>query len=144
MLVPNKMEKEKENNLITIEGRKFHGVNQELSAAQDDYLIGQLRLAGALDLLLAAEKNPTENTADVLLTQIIVSGRSSHVLAGCLTEAGKKWSFEEATRNANTFAAITNAEDKQAMRTAIVGFVVGFFQYATAFAAISRKSSLQN
>ena len=132
-----------ENNLITIAGRKFHGVTQDLSAAQDDYLIGQLRLAGALDILLAAEKNP-EATAEVLLTQIMVSGRSSYVLAGCLTEDGKRWNFEEAARNADLFSEVTDAEDKRAMSSAMVGFVVGFFQYATAFAATSRKSFLPN
>ena len=132
-----------EENLITIGGRQFHGVTQELSAAQDDYLVGQLRLAGALELLLAAEKDP-EQTAEALLTQIMVSGRVPHVLAGCLTEEGKQWTFEEAKRNAELFAAVTKAEDKQAMRTATVGFVVGFFRFATAFTATSRKSSLPN
>jgi hypothetical protein len=132
-----------EANLITIAGRKFQGVTQELSAAQDDWVIGQLRLAGALELLLSAEKNPTM-TAEALLTQIMISGRAPQVLAGILTETGKKWTHEEATRNAEIFAAITNNDDKQQMRTAIVGFVVGFFQYAKAFAGISPKSSLLN
>jgi hypothetical protein len=131
-----------EQNLITINGRQFHGVSQELSAAQDDYLIGQLRLAGALNLLLD-EKNPAA-TSEALLTQIMVSGRAAHILAGCLTEQGKQWTFEEATRNAAAFSAVTNLEDKRAMNTAIVGFVVGFFQFARAFAAISPKSSLPN
>jgi hypothetical protein len=133
-----------QENLVTIGGRQFTGVTQELSAAQDDYLMGQLRLAGALELVLAAEMDP-EKTAEALLTQIMISGRAPQVLAGCLTEAGKQqWSFEEATRNARLFADTTNAQDKQAMRTAIVGFVVGFFQFAIAFATTSRKSSLQN
>jgi hypothetical protein len=131
------------SNLITIAGRKFHGVTQELSAAQDDYIIGQLRLAGALEIVLSAKKNP-ESTTEALLTQIMVSGRAPYVLAGCLTETGKQWTYDEATRNAGIFAAITNHDDKQQMRTAIVGFVVGFFQYATAFAEISRKSFLPN
>jgi hypothetical protein len=132
-----------EANLITIGGRQFHGVSQELSASQDHYIIGQLRLAGALQLLNPAEKNP-EATAEALLTQIMVSGRAPYILAGCLTEQGKRWTFEEASRNAEVFAAVTNNDDKLAMSSAIVGFVVGFFQFATAFAAISRKSSLPN
>jgi hypothetical protein len=49
-----------EDNLITIGDRKFQGVTQELSAAQDDYMIGQLRLAGALELVLSASKNPDD------------------------------------------------------------------------------------
>ena len=132
-----------EQKPVTIAGRKFNGVTQELSAAQDDWIIGHLRQAGALELLLSAEKNPTM-TAEALLTQIMVSGRAPHILAGCLTEAGKKWTHEEAVRNADIFAAVTDNDDKQQMRTTIVGFVVGFFQYAKAFASISPKSSLPN
>ncbi len=129
---------------IIIDGRQFQGVTQELSAAQDDYIIGQLRLAGALDLLMAARSTPSEEVAEALLTQILVSGRAAHVLAGCLTEAGKEWSFEDAAHNSVRFASSTSAEDKKAMRAAIVGFVVGFFQYANQFAGISPKSSNQN
>jgi len=142
---------------IIIDGREFHGVTQELSAAQDDYLIGQLRLAGALDVMLGVGGRPgprqgepgdkidapetPEEQAERLLTQIMISGRGAQVLAGCLTEAGKPWTFEEATRNAAIFAAITNAQDKLAMREAIVGFVTGFFLYANRSARTSRKSS---
>jgi hypothetical protein len=129
-------------NLVTIDGRKFHGVNQELSAAQDDYIMGHLRLAGALELVLS-DKKP-ESTAEALLTQIMVSGRTHYILAGCLTEDGKKWTHEEAAKNAEVFGSITNNDDKTQMRTAIVGFVVGFFQYATAFARTSLKSSRPN
>ncbi len=132
-----------DSDVITICGRQFHGITQELSAAQDDYLVGQLRLAGALELLLAFEKQP-DQTAEALLTQIMVSGRGPQVLAGCLTEVGKKWTFDEAKRNAETFAAVTEAADKQAMRSATVGFVVGFFQFATAYARTSQRSSRQN
>jgi hypothetical protein len=128
---------------ITIGGRKFHGVGQELSAAQDDYLIGHIRLAGALDLVLAATRDP-ETTAEALLTQIMISGRSPYILAGCLTEEGKQWTYEEAKHNAEFFAVVTNNDDKLAMRTAMVGFVVGFFQFATAFARTSPKSSRPN
>ncbi len=128
---------------ITISGRKFRGVGQELSAAQDDYLIGHIRLAGALDLVLAATRDP-ETTAEALLTQIMVSGRSPYILAGCLTEEGKQWTYEEAKQNAELFASITNNDDKLAMRTAMVGFVVGFFQFATAFARTSPKSLRPN
>jgi len=131
------------DKVLTIDGREFHGVTQELSAAQDDYLIGHLRLAGALDALLAAKEDP-EIQAERLLTQIMISGRGPQVLAGCLTEVGKPWTFEEASRNATRFAAITDAQDKQAMREAIVSFVMGFFLYANQSVKTSRKSSSQS
>lgn len=131
--------------VVTIGGRKFHGVTQELSAGQDDYLFGHLREAGALELLDAGRAgNQPELTTEDLLTRIMISGRSPHVLAGCLTEIGKPWTFEDAARNAAIFAAITNPADKAIMRAEIVGFVIGFFQFATAYAETSRKSSLPN
>lgn len=144
-------------NTITIDGRRFHGVTQELSALQDQYLIGQLRLAGALEVLTVkvhktaavgpssvlpgVELADPEQTAASLLTQIMISGRASHVLAGCLTEEGKSWTVGEAERNAALFAGITSSEDKRAMTDALLGFVLGFFQYATASVATFRKSS---
>jgi hypothetical protein len=130
-----------DQKIVTIDGRQFHGVDQELSAAQDDYVIGQLRLAGAVDLLIATREKPEETNAERLLTQLMISGRTAQVLAGCLTEVGKEWSFEEASRNALCFAATKNPDDKKAMREAMVGFVVGFFQYALQSSRISLKSS---
>lgn len=128
--------------VLRIDGREFHGVTQELSAAQDDYLIGQLRLAGAMEILLGKDK--PEIRAERLLTQIMISGRGAQILAGCLTEAGKSWTFEEAARNAARFAAITAAADKAAMRTAVVHLVSGFFLYALRSAPTSLKSSARS
>jgi len=129
--------------ILTIDGREFHGVTQELSAAQDDFLIGQLRLAGAIDAIVSMQEKP-ETQAERLLTQLMVSGRAPHVLAGCLTEVGKTWTFEDAVRNAARFAAITSLKDKMAMREAIVHFVAGFFLFAIESGATSRKSSSPN
>jgi hypothetical protein len=136
------MPTETKEQLIRIGGREFHGVTQELSAAQDDYLVGQLRKAGALELVLSADPKNADHTAEALLTQIMISGRGPQVLAGVLTEVGKKWTFEDAARNAELFSQITDIDSKREMRTAIVGFVVGFFQFATAYAKTFQKSSL--
>lgn len=127
---------------ITIDGRQFHGVTQELSAAQDHYLVGQLRLAGALEALTQKEK--PEEATEMMLTQILVSGRAPFVLAGCLTEEGKPWTFAEAGANAAAFASVTNAAEKKAMMDSLVSFVLGFFQFAIASVATSRKSSSPN
>src|SRR5215831_16977353 len=104
------METQNTEQVITIAGRQYHGVSQELSAAQDDYLIGQLRRAGALELVLAADPRNAAETAESLLTQIMISGRSPEVLAGMLTEVGKKWTFEDAQKNAKLFAEITEID----------------------------------
>jgi hypothetical protein len=138
------MDTQTKEQAIMIAGRQFQGVTQELSAAQDDYLIGQLRKAGALELVLSADETKAEQTAEALLTQIMISGKSPEVLAGVLTEVGKKWTFEDAQKNARIFAEVTDIDSKREMRTATVGFVVGFFQFATAYAKTFRKSSLPN
>lgn len=129
--------------VITIGGRHFHGITQELPAAQDHYLIGQLRLAGALELIGNSKADP-EDASVALLTQLLVSGRAHHVLAGCLTEEGKAWNVEEARHNATLFAETRDDADKRAMRDALLGLVLGFFQYATASVATSLKSSNPN
>jgi len=133
---------------ITIANRQFRGVTQDLSAAQDDYLIGHLRLAGAMGVLAPTATGAApapEERAEALLTQILVSGRAAYVLAGCLTEiregAPVPWTAEEANRNALWFAGLTDPDAKRALRDALIGFVLGFFWFATASVAISRKSS---
>jgi hypothetical protein len=130
---------------ITIAGRKFHGITQELSAAQDDYLMGQLRLAGALEIFTApavpGTDVPAEELAESLLTRLLVSGRAAHVLAGCLTPEGESWSVEAAEQYAKQFSAITDPADKLIMRGALVAFVLGFFKYARASMATFPSSS---
>jgi len=114
---------------ITLDGRKFTGITQALTANQDDYILAHLRLAGAIEVLsdLDGVKRTKEQRAEDLLTQILLSGRTQHVLAGCLTEDGKVWTREEANANAARFAGITDIEEKTAMRSSIVKFVIGFF-----------------
>jgi hypothetical protein len=114
---------------ITLDGRTFQGITQALTANQDDYILAHLRLAGAIDVVsdLDGVQRMKEQRAEDLLTRILLSGRTHHILAGCLTEEGKVWNRAAADANAARFAAITDAEEKTAMRSAIVKFVIGFF-----------------
>lgn len=128
---------------ITLDGRKFTGIAQSLTANQDDYIIAHLRLSGAIEILsdLDGVKRTKEKRAEDLLTQILLSGRTHHILAGCLTEDGKVWSRPEADRNAARFSAVTDPGEKDAMRSSIVKFVIGFFSLGEPSSEISRKSS---
>lgn len=128
---------------FTLDGRKFRPVGMALTASQDDYILGHLRLAGALEALSGADgvERASEAKAEELLTRILVSGRAPRILAGCLTEEGKRWTREEADRNAAIFAEITDADEKLAMRAAVVRIVVGFFSFGKESSATSRKSS---
>jgi hypothetical protein len=128
---------------ITLDGRKFHGIAQSLTANQDDYILAHLRLAGAIEVLhgLDGKERSEEKRAEDLLTQILLSGRTHHILAGCLTEEGKTWTRAEADANAARFAAITDVAEKTAMRKSIVGFVIGFFSLGAPSSGTSPKSS---
>lgn len=130
---------------LKLDGREFSGITQSLSANQDDYILAHLRKAGALEVLGDIRvKRTQQQKAEDLLTEILLSGRAHHILAGCLTEVGKKWTRAEADRNAALFAEITDAADKAVMRSSIVSFVIGFFQFGETLPATSRKSSSRN
>jgi hypothetical protein len=127
---------------IRLDGREFQGITQELTASQDDYLLGHLRSAGALEIVGDLDKKRTpRKRAEDLLTAVMLAGRTYHVIAGCLTENGKKWTRAEADRNAERFAEIISAEEKQGMRVAITRFVIGFFQLGEPSSMNSPKSS---
>jgi len=128
---------------ITLDGRKFHGITQALTANQDDYILAHLRLAGAIEVLhdLDGIERTKEKRAEDLLTRILLSGRTHHILSGCLTEDGKVWSRLEADANATRFAALTETAEKLAMRKSIVEFVIGFFTLGEPSSETSRKSS---
>jgi hypothetical protein len=132
------------NENIKLDGREFTGITQSLTANQDDYLLGHLRQAGALEVLgdIDEKRTPKKRYED-LLTRILLSGRKHYILAGFLTEVGKKWSRVDADRNAAAFAEITDQAEKQAMQTTIVGFVLIFFQQEDRLSKSSRKSSSQ-
>jgi hypothetical protein len=133
------------NDTITLDGRTFHGVSQALTSSQDDYILAHLRVAGALEVLgdLDGVEREPKQRADELLTRILLSGRKQYILAGCLTEVGKTWNRSDAERNAAKFAALTGAEEKAAMTSAIVTFVIGFFQLGEQSSESSPKSSSQ-
>ncbi|MCU1317431.1 MAG: hypothetical protein JWN63_2753 [Candidatus Acidoferrum typicum] len=128
---------------ITLDGRKFRGISQALTSNQDDYILAHLRLAGSIEVMSDPDgvKRTKEQRAEDLLTRILLSGRTHHILAGCLTEEGKVWNRTEADANAARFAAIIDVSEKQAMRSAIVGFVIDFFGFRE---AASENSSSQN
>jgi hypothetical protein len=112
---------------ITLDGRTFSGLSQSISARQNDYVLGHLRETGAIGVPTEFDgkgARTREQKAQDLLTHILKSGCKNFILAGVLTEIGKKWSSEEANRNAALFAGITDGAEKVAGQTAIVKFVV--------------------
>lgn len=124
---------------LKLDGRDFVGISQTLTANQDDYILAHLRLSGAIEVL--SDPTNKEKKAENLLTQILLSGRTHQILAGCLTEVGKKWNRADAERNAAVFAEITAEAEKTAMREAIVRFIIGFFQLGEPSSTSSPNSS---
>lgn len=128
---------------LKLDGRDFAVTSQSLTAAQDDYILGHLRLAGVLEVFAEADgvNRSAEERARDLLTRILLSGRAPFILSGCLTETGKKWSHTEADANAARFADITDDDEKTLMRASIVKYIIGFFGFGEKSPATSRKSS---
>jgi hypothetical protein len=127
-----------------LDGRNFTCPGSaRFTADQEDYVLGHLRLAGAVEIIhdLDGVNRTEEKRAEDLLTHILLSGRSQHILAGCLTEEGKTWSRREADANAARFAAITDVSEKTEMQKLIVTFVVELFIVRETLSDVSRKSS---
>jgi hypothetical protein len=128
---------------ITLDGRKFRSITEALTASQDDYILAHIRAAGAVEVLgdLDGVKRSPEKRAEELLTGILLTGQTHHILAGCLTEEGHEWNRKDADANAARFAAITDVDEKTVMRKEIVGFVFGFFALGGPSSKTSQKSS---
>lgn len=131
---------------MRLDGREFDdGVTQQITAAQNDYLFGHLRIAGILDLLEKANGVTDEAALNAIreefATRILLSGEKGKIIAGCLTEQGKKWSRVEADRNAVAFDAITDAEEQGHMTRALVTMVWAFFPLGENSLETSPKSS---
>jgi hypothetical protein len=131
---------------MKLDGREFAGVDQAITAAQNDYIIGHLRAAGALEVLSGLDLTQSQQPAidkaqEDLVTRIFLSGRKSFILAGLLTEVGKKWSRAEADRNAAIFNEVADPVDLDLMTSLVVRAVIDFFQYAGKSSLSSLKSS---
>jgi hypothetical protein len=130
---------------IELDGRKFLGITKALTSEQDTYILAHLRLAGAIEVMNDRDgvKRSKEKRAEDLLTQLMLSGETYLVLAGCLTEDGKVWSRAEADANAARFAAITDVSEKAEMRNSIVQVVIGFFDLGATASESSQEPSSQ-
>lgn len=128
---------------IKLDGREFVSIDHALTASQDDYILAHLRIAGVMDILSDADgKSRTgKKRAEELLTQILLAGETQPILAGCLTEVGKKWNREEAERNTEKFRNISDKSEKAVMRTLIIRLVICFFGLGGTSRATSGKSS---
>lgn len=118
----------KAEKLFHLDGRDFHGITQSLSAEREYYLLAHLRRSGASEIISDKTKS-IEQRAQEVLTALMLSGASFHVLAGCLSEPTKRWAFAEAESNAKKFAAITDVNEKLAMRSVLTRIVADFFAF---------------
>jgi hypothetical protein len=131
---------------MKLDGREFQAIDNAVTAAQNDYTIGNLRAAGALEVL--AGLNPQKRDADSIskpandyLTRIFLTGRKGFILAGLLTEVGKTWTRAEADRNAARFDQITDLDEIQTMAAILSELVITFFQRAGTSSPSFPKSS---
>jgi hypothetical protein len=147
-----------DTEVIHLAGREFHGVDQGLTMAQNDFVLSLLDEIGteeprdpketietASDIVAKiARGDKSDGIAQRLLRKILKSGRASDLLAGLLTEKGKRWTRSDALRNAEMFADIRDSDAQIKMRNEVVSFVFGFFLSGEASSKTSPKSSSQN
>ena len=128
---------------IIIGGRKFFGTDDSLPAAQDEFILARLRKCGAMDVLNGHDgvARTQEERSSALLTAIMLAGETSNVLAGILTEEGKKWNRAVAFENAVMFGEVTDPQEKLAMRAGVRDVVIGFFLPGAPSSGTSQKSS---
>jgi hypothetical protein len=131
---------------MKLDGRDFSEVDHSITAAQNDYVIGHLRAAGALEALAGLDPSQRDATtiekpAADFVTRIYLTGRKSFILAGLLTESGRTWTRAEADRNAAKFDLITDLEEMATMGKLIAEIVIIFFQSAGRSLQSSPKSS---
>lgn len=129
---------------IKLDGREFETSVNGLTAAQDNFILGHLRSARVFDLFVQGDELSVDEKRIELLTRILVSGRASRILAGLLTESGKKWTHAEAERNAARFDDVTEIEEKQRMRDLLASCVLGFLPLGERSSRTSLNSSSQN
>jgi hypothetical protein len=131
---------------MKLDGRDFSEVDHSITAAQNDYIVGHLRAAGALEALAGLDPERPPNTIDEppardFVTRIYLTGRKSFIVAGLLTETGKTWTRVEADRNAAKFDQLTDLEEIKTLAGCVAGIVILFFQSAGRSLQSSPKSS---
>lgn len=124
---------------LTLAGREFE-MQDELTAAQELFVQGQLRAAG-VPAILSDPKCTFATHSEPVLTALLVSGRAVDVIAGMLVEVGKRWRDESAIANAEAFANITNRNEKQVLQSLLFGCVMGFFEQGEKFSQTSPSLS---
>jgi hypothetical protein len=117
---------------MKLDGRDFSEVDHSITAAQNDYIVGHLRAAGALEALAGLDPNQRDATtidkpAADFVTRIYLTGRKSFILAGLLTQVGKTWTRAEADRNAARFDQVVDLEEIGLMGKLIAEIVIVFF-----------------
>jgi hypothetical protein len=117
---------------MKLDGREFSEVDHSVTAAQNDYIVGHLRAAGALEALAGLDPNQRDATAIEkpaadFVTRIYLTGRKSFILAGLLTQVGKTWTRVDADRNAAKFDQVVDLEEIALMGKLIAEIVIVFF-----------------
>jgi hypothetical protein len=132
---------------MKLDGREFSEAGHSVTAAQYDYIVGQLHAAGAREALAGLDPTQRDATTTIekpaadFVTRIYLTGRKSFILAGLLTEVGKHWTRVDADRNAAKFDQITDVEEIATMGKSIAGIAIVFFQSAGRSLRSSPKSS---
>jgi hypothetical protein len=140
--------RKKERKNVKLDGREFEGLTQSLTARQNDYITVNLRLSGASEILATFEQTDSPETraakAESCVNRILESGRKYKIIAGMLTEQGKKWTREQADKNAEIFGDLRDTDEQRTMNSELLAMIVGFFRFGEVSSPTSPTSSSQS
>jgi hypothetical protein len=131
---------------IKLDKREFQVVDHALTASQDFYILAHIQSSGAIEVMYDTDgkKRSDRGRSRLVANRLDLSGETFAILAGCLTEVGKKWTRAEAERNAEIFAEITDKEEKRVMRSILTTLVNAFFEQEGKSQRTSPRSSSQS
>lgn len=124
---------------IVVAGRTFRPTMK--TTFEQDFFVVELMSQTSVTKLSAARGDELDKVAEEVILNAYRSGNLFRLLAGMTVEEGKKWTIKSAEENAIFFAELSEPEDKDAIREALIGILLSFFVDAEKFSAISRTSS---
>jgi len=79
---------------ITLDGRKFQGITQALTANQDDYILARLRLAGAVEVM--SDPDGVKRTKEQRAEDLLKDSEERMTFAAAAANIGL-WQFDRDT-----------------------------------------------
>lgn len=126
---------------LTIAGRKFR-VTTATTFEQDLFILSHMNESKLSEIARGFDPatDDVSQFAESVIVKAFQTGKIFLLLAGSLVEEGVEWTVEGAEQTAKFFSTLTDARDKQALHSSIMGILLSFFLKGESSVTISPKS----